>query len=227
MAFSKIILNGVTQIDLTQDTVASNNLIAPNIAHGADGNQVTGTAVSETDYLPASISNELTIYENNSITYLRKGAFFGAGNLKSLKLYGVTSIADQAFVDTGLSVLVFPELTTVRTTTYAFRFSGSKIDLGKLATIGANVFNNCANLKTVILRSATMASLANVNAFNNSPFKSGGAGGTLYVPSALKSQYESATNWSTILGFANNSITTIEGSEYENYYADGTPIPTA
>lgn len=45
MAISKIILNGVTQIDLTQDTVAANNLVSPNTAHGADGTQVTGTLV--------------------------------------------------------------------------------------------------------------------------------------------------------------------------------------
>lgn len=44
MAISKIILNGVTQMDLTADTVAANNLIAPNTAHGADGQAITGTA---------------------------------------------------------------------------------------------------------------------------------------------------------------------------------------
>ena len=44
MAISKIILNGVTQIDLTSDTVAASNLIAPNTAHGADGEAVVGIA---------------------------------------------------------------------------------------------------------------------------------------------------------------------------------------
>ena len=44
MAFSKIILNGVTQIDLTSDTVQASNLIAPNTAHGADGEAIMGTA---------------------------------------------------------------------------------------------------------------------------------------------------------------------------------------
>ena len=44
MAISKIILNGVTQIDLTQDTVTTNNLIAPNTAHGANGEAITGSA---------------------------------------------------------------------------------------------------------------------------------------------------------------------------------------
>lgn len=44
MAISKIILNGVTQMDLTGDTVAANNLISPNTAHGADGEPIVGTA---------------------------------------------------------------------------------------------------------------------------------------------------------------------------------------
>ena len=44
MAISKIILNGVTQMDLTGDTVAANNLISPNTAHGADGEAIVGTA---------------------------------------------------------------------------------------------------------------------------------------------------------------------------------------
>lgn len=44
MAISKIILNGVTQMDLTSDTVAANNLISPNTAHDAAGLPVVGTA---------------------------------------------------------------------------------------------------------------------------------------------------------------------------------------
>lgn len=42
MAISKIILNGVTQMDVTQDTVASNNLLSGETATGADGEQVVG-----------------------------------------------------------------------------------------------------------------------------------------------------------------------------------------
>lgn len=45
MAISKIILNGVTQMDLTADTVAASNLIAPHTTHGADGGPDDGTDV--------------------------------------------------------------------------------------------------------------------------------------------------------------------------------------
>lgn len=44
MAISKIILNGVTQMDLTGDTVVADKLLSPYTAHGADGEPITGTA---------------------------------------------------------------------------------------------------------------------------------------------------------------------------------------
>ena len=59
MAISKIILNGVTQMDVTGVSVQASNLIAPNTAIGADGEAVVGTAsggssawtkVAETSY---------------------------------------------------------------------------------------------------------------------------------------------------------------------------------
>lgn len=45
MAFSKIILNGTTLMDVTQDTVTASTLIAPNTAHSADGEPITGVAL--------------------------------------------------------------------------------------------------------------------------------------------------------------------------------------
>lgn len=45
MAFSKIIFNGTTLMDVTQDTVAAGNLLQEETATGADGEQVTGAYV--------------------------------------------------------------------------------------------------------------------------------------------------------------------------------------
>lgn len=88
-------------------------------------------------------------------------------------------------------------------------------------------FNKCTNLTVLVLRRTTVNNLSNVIAFSNSPFASGKAGGTLYVPQALIASYQAATNWSTILSYgsgAQNSILPIEGSIYETQYVDGTPI---
>lgn len=103
------------------------------------------------------------------------------------------------------------------------------------ATRVTNTFEGCSNLETVILRQATsVIPMYNVDVFKNTPFKSGGTGGTIYIPKVLYDHlgdgssldYKAATNWSTIDGYGTITWAQIEGSQYENYYADGTPIPT-
>lgn len=88
-----------------------------------------------------------------------------------------------------------------------------------------NSFYGDSKLATLVLRSAAVTPLGSpAGAFNNTPFASGKAGGTIYVPSALISTYQEATNWSTIFGYGNgaqNKILPIEGSIYETQYADG------
>ena len=68
MAISKIILNGVTQMDLTQDTVAVNNLISPNTAHGADGEAIVGTASGGVDVPIFTIVRDPNTGDATSIT---------------------------------------------------------------------------------------------------------------------------------------------------------------
>lgn len=101
------------------------------------------------------------------------------------------------------------------------------------SNIGTLGWQNCPNLSTIILRRTNgICGLPNINCFNNTPFKSGGAGGTIYIPKALYDHlgdgtaldYKAATNWSTINGYGTITWAKIEGSIYENAYADGTPI---
>jgi len=99
-----------------------------------------------------------------------------------------------------------------------------------------NYFYNNRNLATIILRrTSNLTSLENVAAFATANhFKSGGTGGTIYIPKVLYDElgtgsandYKAATNWSTVDGYGTITWAQIEGSQYENYYADGTPIPT-
>ena len=48
MAFSKIVLNGTTLIDLTQDTVQTTDVVSPKTFHKANGTSDTGTVASKT-----------------------------------------------------------------------------------------------------------------------------------------------------------------------------------
>lgn len=101
-------------------------------------------------------------------------------------------------------------------------------------SIGFNLFYGDSAFNCLILRN-NFVSLGATSAFTNStPFKSDGAGGTLYVPNDLIATYQGATNWSTILGYTNNKIKSIESTHTDPdapfdmtlYYADGTAIST-
>ena len=48
MGVSKVILNGNTIMDVTQDTVASSNLVTGFTATGADGENVSGEVAEKT-----------------------------------------------------------------------------------------------------------------------------------------------------------------------------------
>lgn len=89
----------------------------------------------------------------------------------------------------------------------------------------------CPNLSTLILRGNTILTLQNTSTFNNTPFKSGGTGGTIYIPKTLydalgsgTNDYKAATNWSTVDAYGTITWAQIEGSYYETHYADGTTI---
>jgi hypothetical protein len=82
--------------------------------------------------------------------------------------------------------------------------------------IANGVFNGCKKLKTLILRrDVNPTSIVNVGAFTNTPFASGGTGGTVYVPLSLIESYKTATNWSTLYAAGTCNFVAIEGSEYE------------
>ena len=105
-------------------------------------------------------------------------------------------------------------------------YSLQRVDLG-VASLKSYEFRYCSAINTLVLRNENLVTLANINAFAGTPFASDGTGGTLYVPQSLITSYEADAKWATILGYANNSIVAIEGSQYEDYYVDGRPVQTS
>lgn len=146
-------------------------------------------------------------------------AFYGCENVTSISLPAATSISSYAFADCeSLTSLELNSSFSGQGQNYLFRNCTSlqELDLKGITSIASNMFNGCTNLNKIILRkTGTAVSLANQNAFTGTPFASGGSGGTLYVPNDLITSYQSASNWSTILGYPNNQIKKIEGSIYE------------
>lgn len=137
-------------------------------------------------------------------------AFYGAKNLAEVNFPKLQSVSSdgQIFYQCAMESVVFPSLTSTGST-YFLRDCSDLLfaDLPKVTSISSSAFNGCRSLTTLILRSQTMVTLANTNAFTNcyrilgtkntgyNP--TGEKCGWIYVPSALKDQYAQATNWST------------------------------
>ena len=66
MGVSKVIVNNVTKVDLTSDTVASNNLLANNTAHNKAGDAVSGGVGTGVATVSGTISSNPTISVNSS-----------------------------------------------------------------------------------------------------------------------------------------------------------------
>lgn len=129
-------------------------------------------------------------------------------------LPAATSIANGAFNASKVGTIKAPQHLT-----QASGFGNAKsltlVDIGGATTMQSGAFTGSSNLTTIVIRDNSVPTLAATGAFNNTPFASGGTGGTLYVPQALISEYQAATNWSVILSYANNQILPIEGSAYD------------
>ena len=192
----------------------------------------------------------------SGITTVRRYAFGQYWNAEyTVVLPNVTTLDNYAFANTQLKTQIFPLVTSVGS--YAFQ-SCSKIqymvlplaasipqngftscsllegvDFGAAASIGSNCFRGCSALNKVVLRkSDAICSLGGSDSFANTPFKSGGTGGTVYIPKALYEHlgdgtsldYKAASNWATYDGYGTITWAKIEGSIYETKYVDGTTI---
>lgn len=249
MGISKIILNGVTQIDLTADTVAASNLISPNTAHGADGEPVVGTAETGSGWTVDDIERDspignivstntsvrtyayagssITSYTNNTITTLNNSyEFYQCTQLTSVHLPQLTTINTQAFHGcSALTSLAFPSLTTMSSyNNFSDCSNLTTIDFGNLTRIRTYSFNSSGKLRTIILRKTSAATgLEAWSAVCMGGIYSNPAASTIYVPKALIDTYKAATNWVKAYN-AGLTFSAIEDSQYKNYYADGTAI---
>lgn len=142
-----------------------------------------------------------------------------AGTIAYYKNETVTNLRGSAFSNCQqLSKVVLPKVVHAGSYTFQNGFALLLADFSSAITIGANSFVNCTKLGALVLRSATMATLADASAFSLTPIKSGGTG-YIYVPRALLSDtdatkdYRQATNWSA---FAS------QFRALEDYTMDGT-----
>ena len=123
-------------------------------------------------------------------------AFNNCTALTSIEIPLVQSIAIQTFYGcNSLTALNMPSLKTLGTQSVRNCKKLAKVDLASATSIGALSFDSCALLNALIIRTANICTLGNINALTNTPIASGT--GYIYVPATLVDSYKAAANWST------------------------------
>ena len=161
--------------------------------------------------------------------------FYNCTSLQSLNIPKVIVLGQNALQNcTSLHILVAPKMTGLRNG-FASGAGLQQVDFPVCGAINGNEhFKNNSGLTILVLRKTSVCTLGNINTFTGTPFASDGTGGTLYVPNSLITSYQSASNWTTILGYTNNQIKSIESTHTDpnapidltTHYVDGTVIPT-
>lgn len=199
-------------IDLTK-------LNAPWLGDGSGGSKDHNGLIGAYCFNNCTALENIILPENVGSSWIHGRAFMGCTALKefSTEKSGIfSSLCQQVFANcTNLKKVIIPNFTSVN---IANVFNGcTSLELVDFAggTIGASWFNNCASLKTLVIRGTSVTTFSNISAFTNTPFASGGTGGTVYVPAALIESYQTATNWSTLYAAGTCNFVAIEGSEYE------------
>lgn len=201
----------------------------------AEGNVPTGdlvlnTATSIGKYVFASRTAIESVSAPNCLK-IKERAFLYCTGLKSISFPALTDFdgTNGTYVFDGctnLTVAVFPSLSGILLTrTFNNCSKLTTIDLGtSFSDIGSQATNGALALRTLVLRSTSgVVKLFAWNATTMGGIYNNPSASTIYVPSALVSSYQTATNWSTAYG-AGLTFSAIEGSIYETKYADGTTI---
>lgn len=189
---------------------------------------------SDDSDLVGILSGTITKLTNSNVTSaVRESLHFSNVeeiNFPSLdRMEGTKTFADL----TKLKKFFSPNLTYINESQIFYNDSVLEVvDLGKPSAIWSNSFANCSNFVSLVLRKTTVTSLGNANAFTGTPFRNG-TGGTVYVPQALVSSYQNATNWSalesTTFSAIQENLVALNalGVDITGYYEIVTELPTS
>lgn len=219
-------------LDKTITEVKSNAKTIPQYAFYSCKNLTTIDLPNVTDIDDYAFENcyVLTTVNLPSARFIKKNVFKSCKMLKNLDLPSLNSFGSSAangctqlatinmpvaqyiyanafYNCNALTTINLPELFTADIMSFYNCSALTTINTSKLKKIEGSAFANCYSLKTVVLREEQVATLANVNAFNNAYHLTGTVDATynpnglkdgyIYVPKDLVESYKTATNWST------------------------------
>ena len=124
------------------------------------------------------------------------GAFYNCEHLVDFYAPNWWSTSAQIFYGcVALEQIELPKVTTLSSNMFRNCTKLKRVDCGAVTNVATNAFLSCSVFDTLIIRTASLCTLAATTAFSSTPFASGG--GTIYVPDDLVDSYKSETNWST------------------------------
>ena len=185
----------------------------------------------------------------SGVSTISANTFNGCTGITSVYSADAVTINAYAFANiSGLLLAKFPEVTGTVNNGYCFQYSGARGNSGtiyvfpKLTASGNRMFERCNayaidigpnfneiyadmfynNTETIRIDRLILRKADGIVVLGGANYVRGVQ--TVYCPSSLISTYQGATNWSTRYSQGRISFVAIEGSEYEGYWADGTPI---
>lgn len=220
--------NVLNTVDLVGDAALTNLIISRSVTEIADGFTL---GIGREAFRKC---NQLTKVDFQAATSMGYNAFYQCENLREANLPMAGSIPIEAFyacrllqsvnapmasvIGRGafegcweLSSVNIPAARTISSDAFRYDRELQKLDLPALGYIDSQAFRGCAKLSALIIRSETMATLDNADAFANTLIASGT--GYIYVPAALVDSYKAASNWSTYAA---------QFRAIEDYTVDGT-----
>lgn len=197
--------------------------------------EIKSSNVKESTFYLASNLTEVIFPAE--LTQIGNSAFYGTG-IETAHIHKVGQLGRLGnayiFRDSALKTAVVEQITIGMV---QFIFANCShlevVDIGSIPSLTGNSFiSTSPNCKKLVLRSSSILALSDTRFFQGSVFASVGTGGTIYIPKSLYDHlgdgtsldYKAATNWSTVDGYGTITWAQIEGSAYDGYWADGTPI---
>lgn len=156
LGVSKVIVNGVTRLDLTSDTVAPGNLLSPETATGADGERVTGSIATKT-------SSDLTA---SGATVTAPAGHYASAASKSVVTATQATPSVSINNSTGL-------VTATATQTAGYVSAGSKSGTLQLTTQAATTITPTESEQTAVAANVYTTGIVKVGAISSTYVGSG------------------------------------------------------
>ena len=178
---------------------------------------------------PFALCNELEHISLPNLTYLgslnfNHGDFGKLPKLKSLYIPNVTNMAGQVFTQ-------MPLLTEVALPSFSGTLGGNALNTNQSGIVTIDIGpraekfgdwacngmpTTCQNI--ILRRESDIVTLNNSTNTLQKKLKN------YYVPEGLIDSYKADSKWSVYYNGGYCNFVAIEGSQYEHFYADGTPV---